>query len=58
MLDMSISDRPRILGKAEKERLTELLMGFGILPKLPCQLVFHCVDGKVQAIEIQKLRLG
>ena len=45
------------LSKEEKQSLETLLQKLHLLPPKSCQIVFHCAQGTVQAIEYAKFTL-
>lgn len=49
--------RANRLTREEKHEIAQVLKRFRLLPPVPCQIVLHCVDGTVQAVEYQGLKL-
>lgn len=45
------------LTKEEKHEIAQVFKRLRLLPDLPCQLVIHCHEGTVGAIEFQGLKL-
>jgi hypothetical protein len=42
----------------KKREITAALLRLEIMPQQACQVILHCADGKVNAIELAKLRLA
>lgn len=45
------------LTKEDKGGLAAALVKAGLMPAIPCQVVLHCVDGMVQVVEFQGLKM-
>ena len=42
----------------DRKKLTAILKDIGILPEQSCQVILHCLNGSVNAIELSRVKVG